>query len=425
MSKVSVKNELNATAFYCVSCHILNLEPTTPPRLSAKDYLSETPLSKEETAHFKQCKDYYRITGKPLISIPPETLDSSTQVESSIIKFGIDEDFDRFELQEFMKKFRDAFHLNTDDFTVKEIQKGSVILTVDVFSNSTPSGKKNGLKLICQSCTDNLQNELGKMKTFFMFMGPEEALRKMQMHQAEIKLNPRFNRIYASGHNFWEGPLMDGKDRGNSPYYCPVGWKRWSFYVTDNFDTKFSGWCIGYHGTKFEYGLSILLNGLKPARAAELGPGVYATPSIIYACHPRYAEIKVIPAGARKFFKTGQYVQFVLECRVNPSDINRIGCETLHAKNFRIDPNIRNEAMEWVVNHHNKRILDFNDPDSPIVCTGLMIRVTDDHPGLLPESKWWFQSHICEGQGCCYPGISLALLNKKILGGDMCNIVND
>ena len=54
-----------------------------------------------------------------------------------------------------------------------------------------------------------------------------------------------------------------------------------------------------------------------------------------------------------------------------------------------IDPNVPNNAIEWVVKTNGKEIVDFNDPDATIVCTSLMIRVTDNHPAMLPESKWW------------------------------------
>ncbi|CAF1568893.1 unnamed protein product, partial [Rotaria sordida] len=188
---------------------------------------------------------------------------------------------------------------------------------------------------------------------------------------------------------FWTGALHDGRDRGDKPYYCPVGWQRCSFYVADRFRERFRGCCICYHGTKFEYGLAILLSGLKPAGAIAHGPGIYATPSIIYAAHPRYAEIKEIePKHQNEYFKNSKYIQFVLECRVHPSNI-KIGCETLGAGAATIDPNISNQKIEWVIETNGKNIVDFNDVNAEIVCTGLMIRATQEYPGLLPESKWW------------------------------------
>ncbi|CAF4726163.1 unnamed protein product, partial [Rotaria sp. Silwood2] len=46
--------------------------------------------------------------------------------------------------------------------------------------------------------------------------------------------------------------------------------------------------------------------------------------------------------------------------------------------------------------------MDFSDLDSTIACTELMIRVTDNHPGFLPESQWWHSGHICNNKSCCY-----------------------
>ncbi|CAF3536821.1 unnamed protein product [Rotaria sp. Silwood1] len=280
--------------------------------------------------------------------------------------------------------------------------------------------------MICKSITDRLLEDFGKMKIFFMFMGPIKSLFKQQKYRAELKLNPQYNRIYAHGHSYWSDALNDGIDRGNKPYYCPVGWKRCSFYVTDRFYEKFKGWCICYHGTKFAHGLSILLNGLKPAEKAQHGTGIYVSPSINYVCHPRYAEVKLLNTSHRsKFFKSGKYVQFVLECRVHPSNIKRIKEETLDAGSTVIDSNIGNEIIEWVINHHKKSIVDFNDPDSSIVCTGIMMRVTDDHPGLLPESQWWYKSHLCNYEKCCVLGIDLDVLQRRRTSGYKCNIIYD
>ncbi len=122
---------------------------------------------------------------------------------------------------------------------IKQIQIGSAILEAEIYNKFESSDKKLHLKMIYNKFTEKLKRELGKMKIFFMFFGPIKALSKMQKHRAEIKLNPKHNRIYARGHVHWEDQLNDGKDRGGKPYYCPVGWQRSSFYVTENFDEKF------------------------------------------------------------------------------------------------------------------------------------------------------------------------------------------
>ena len=394
--------------------------------MSTGRFLSKQPLLEEEKSHYEECKEYYRLTHQPLISIPDEVFDDHTKLASTSLKFGIDENCDQFKLQEFLTVFCDKTNLTMNDITVKRIQAGSAIVEAEIYNKLESKDKKLKIKMICDRLTDKEKDNLGEMKIFFMFMGPIESLNKMQKFRSEIKLNPKFNRIYAKGHNYWQGPINDGKDRGNKPYYCPVGWKRSSFYVTDRFDEKFKGWCICYHGTKFQYGLSILLSGLKPANIKAHGAGIYATPSVNYAAHPRYAEIKKIPSSAKsKLFKHGKYVQYVLECRVHPSSIIKIDRETLGARHTTIDPNIKNEIIEWLIDSQNKAIVDFNDPQSPIICTGILIRVTDEHPGLLPESQWWYQSHICDNKSCCSSGINLSSLQSKNSSGQSCQIIYD
>ena len=48
--------------------------------------------------------------------------------------------------------------------------------------------------------------------------------------------------------------------------------------------------------------------------------------------------------------------------------------ETLYANKTTIDLNISNDIVEWVINNQSKDLVDFNDPDSSVVSTGLMTR---------------------------------------------------
>ena len=72
-----------------------------------------------------------------------------------------------------------------------------------------------------------------------------------------LVFNEQYNRIYGPGSINWTGNLKDGRYRGK-PYYCPVGWYKkavsYQFFTATDFETKFDGWPIAYHGTKFEYG---------------------------------------------------------------------------------------------------------------------------------------------------------------------------
>ncbi|CAF1363673.1 unnamed protein product [Rotaria magnacalcarata] len=152
--------------------------------------------------------------------------------------------------------------------------------------------------------------------------------------------------------------------------------------------------------------------------------GEVSSERVNYACHPRYAEVVLIEEQCRsEIFKSGTYIQYLLECRVHPNNIKIIGRETLHAQNTTIDSNISNEIIEWFINDQNKSIVDFNDPNSSIVCTGILMRVTDKHPGLLSESQWWFQSHICNRKKCCALGIDLSELRKQCHDGNTCSVI--
>jgi hypothetical protein len=375
--------------------------------------------------HHEECKEFYRLTNTPMIAIPIED-DDDDKSSPIILKLGIDEKCSEFNLDTFINTFCRKLGLPSKYLHIKKIQEGSAILEAEITDKLGQTGGSIKLQLIHDTLTDKLKADFAQMKLFFMYMGSIQRLANIQKFRSEIKLNPKFNLKYGIDSNYWKGAINDGRDRGNQPYYCPVGWKRWSFYVTDNFDEKFKGWSICYHGTKFEYGLAILLSGLKTARIVTHGAGISATPSINYACHPRYAEVKQIPSSkSSRFFSGGEFAQFVLECRVHPTNIEKIARETLAVKKAVIDPNIDNSKIEWLIKCENEDMVDFTDPNASIVCTGIMVRVTDTHPGLLPESAWWYQSHICDGSHCCQLSIPLESLKDQYNNKVECNIISD
>lgn len=221
----------------------------------------------------------------------------------------------------------------------------------------------------------------------------------------KLVFNQGLNRIYDKKHTYWDGTLNDNRDRGGKPYYCPVGWKRYALNVAnsnDEFYKKFKGWAIAYHGTRFQYGLSILLSGLRYAEINVHGKGVYFSPSIIYCANPRYSEIKEIPSEYRSQFTSkgnGKYVQFILECRVRVDQIVKIDRETLNIpKDTIIDRNFKNNEIEWLVDNNSPNdFIKFSDHNTCVVCTGIMMRVTDKHPELLDDSRWW---HHGKQQSC-------------------------
>lgn len=386
--------------------------------------MAEEELSSEEKEFYEDSKRYSHITGQTLVSISDEIFDENIAPTSLWLVFGVDEDYDTFNAREFLNKVCSLLNIDINDIGSVRKQRGSCIIKAEI------EGKKCDVKIkfkqIYTALTDKVKAELAKLKVFFMFMGNKlQKLHDNQKFRHEIKLHPEFNRTYGPGHTYWTGSLNDGRDRGTYPYFCPVGWKRYAIDVSDNFREKFEGWSICYHGTKFEYGLSILLSGLAPAENAAHGAGIYASSSIIYVSHPRYSGIKQINSPEEKsFFNNANYVQFVLQCRVHPKNVAVIGRETLGICNrMTIDSNVSNNEIEWVVSAEKKKIMDFNDPNSTIVCTGLMIRATDNHPGLLPESQWWYNGHVCDDPKCCRLAIKLDELNRKRSDGEQCNII--
>ncbi|CAF4898074.1 unnamed protein product, partial [Rotaria sp. Silwood2] len=56
--------------------------------------------------------------------------------------------------------------------------------------------------------------------------------------------------------------------------------------------------------------------------------------------------------------------------------------------------------------------MEFNHPDASIICTGLMIPNINNQPGLLPESEWWFKSHLFDNKRCFCVDIDLDDLEK-------------
>ncbi|UJR19161.1 hypothetical protein I4U23_022291 [Adineta vaga] len=390
-----------------------------------ENILSEERIPVEEDAYYEKCKRYFNITQMPLISISDNLLNDDFELTSILLVCVVDQDLNELDEKIFLNKICKI--LDTDDIVIRKIQIGCVKIVFEIFKNISGKLKKISIKSLYQSLTDTVKRAFGELKVIFMFMGDIETFDEKQKIRNEIQLHSDSNRIYKENRTYWIGTLNDGRDRGPYPYYCPIGWKRYSFYVTDNFVQKFNGWSICYHGTRFTYGLSILLSGLAPAKHAEHGPGIYATPSIIYASHPRYSEVKHIESTEEKeFFKEGNYIQFVLQCRVHPDHIIKIGKETLKASSANIDSNIKNDVIEWIIKTADNSIVDFNDPNATIICTGLMVRVTDNHPGLLPESEWWFKSHLCPNKGnldCCFLGIDLDDLKNQKQSGVQSNII--
>ena len=222
----------------------------------------------------------------------------------------------------------------------------------------------------------------------------DEKVENFEKFLSQLNTIPKFCRIYsvnkvdtADGFvpTYFNKPL----DRGGHPYFCPVGWRRYSINLgmtQDEFNKEFDSWPIVYHGTDPLNVSEILNNGMKPSDMGcflkEEQRAVYLSPSIEYAGHPRYARIMRL--------RNGHYMQICLQIRIKSSMVTQARPGTLPGAFARcdpIDPNFKdNTELEWLIHWEPKR--NINKVDG-LVIYGLMLRIKKCHPYKLPQNKWW------------------------------------
>jgi len=220
--------------------------------------------------------------------------------------------------------------------------------------------------------------------------------------------NPAFNRIYGLGLTApgFKPTGFNPIDYSGERYYCPTGWRRISINVADSaaeFDRKYGGWHVAYHGTSHELASTILTTGFLPTPGAysDNEEVVYFSPSIEYAAHPRYAKVYELNdrSGVRK------YMQVVLQVRVNPMNIWKKvggtlpgafdpshGYYSVNRDSPPADPNFpENRNLEWLV----KPIPGTTGIDmfrNMFVIYGIMIRVSSGDLKYHPGNRWWQKS---------------------------------
>ena len=270
------------------------------------------------------------------------------------------------------------------------------------------------IRVMSDKLTDRrlLQKLSNELKVFIAEMGQPRAKpgvnnqvirnRATFLHEFCRKYGPSID----GGDTYWISALNDGRNRGGKPYYCPLGWKRYTIQIRDldgsKFAQRYDDWYVAYHGTKFEFALSILLSGFCGATNTAHGGGLYLSPSIIYCAHPQYAAPKQIDFARYKDnlllshvnsnYNGSLWIQCVFQVRVNPVALQQRGSvnsETLGIGNGIIDPNFSNSEMEWVISGTQNTLWDFSDENSDVIASGIMIRITNKHPQYLKESKWW------------------------------------
>ena len=141
--------------------------------------------------------------------------------------------------------------------------------------------------------------------------------------------------------------------------------------------SRYGEWPVAYHGTRSNSLNSILEQGFRPSTSGcflhEM-KGMHIvnlSPSIEYAGHPRYAE---------PVHRGNSWVQVVLQVRINPQllVVKRQGTlpGALPSDPTPADPHFSNTELEWLLTALPGTHLSATD----IVVSGIMLRVTDEHP---------------------------------------------
>ena len=218
-------------------------------------------------------------------------------------------------------------------------------------------------------------------------------------------MNPEYNLIYSfnavdKAENFIPTYFSGSLDRGGEPYFCPNGWRRYGINFgmsSGEFETKYGDWPVAYHGTRGHFINKILMNGLRASgeneeiRCPNLeeveGRGaVFLSPSIEYCGHPYYANVWKVKS---------KYVQMVLQVRVDRKRIFKRIEGTIPGafatNRVPVDPNFENNSqLEWIVRWPPFTPMTAMDG---LVVYGIMLRVTNKHPGLLQQNRWWYKSN--------------------------------
>merc|ERR1719277_179971 len=130
------------------------------------------------------------------------------------------------------------------------------------------------------------------------------------------------------------------------PDHQALGWRRYSLGSTSVAEDP--AWAVAYHGAARRYVPHIVAGGFR----STPGLGVYVSPSLGYASHPRYSAIEE---------RSGRHYQLVLEVRVDQAKVLGRGPGTLDG--------FLDAGLEW-------RVL----PEGLLI-SGIMVRCTDDHHG--------------------------------------------
>ena len=296
-----------------------------------------------------------------------------------------DKPFSEWNEEKFKQEFSTKFDIPIEHIEIVSVRAGSCIIDLKIKTHATDK------YIPIEAIADKISNEKAKKALVeFCIFAIEfgEPKDDFSRNKQRVIMNPKWNKIYGPGHTNWNGALNDGKSRGNEPYYCPIGWKRFAIQFSEtayDFTNVYDNWPIAYHGTKFDFSMMITLTGLMcfPGR---YGCGVYMSPSIKYVAHPRYSKaIKLDLSKAKsqswsqehinEFKKyDGKYIQCAFALRVKPGTFTK-NMDTMGLKKDPYDGIPRKDII-WCVNGAEKEVIGTDK----ILIYGIMIKASDTQP---------------------------------------------
>eukprot|EP01083_Nonionella_stella_P047936 128367_1 len=358
------------------------------------------PCSSELTKHccsrecaFQTAKLFYKQHGKPLIRDKHRALADIKKNAANYknvalpLVLGQDKPFNEWDEDAFKREFSTKFKIPIECICINSVTAGSRIIDLRLETHLNGQELLMPIECIAEKISgDKALKEFVEFSIFAMEFGlPKAGFVPLKQR---VIMNPRWNRAYGRGHTTWTGALSDGKSRGNEPYYCPVGWKRFAVQFSQNaydFANVYDDWPIAYHGTKFGFGMMIALTGLM-CNGGDHGDGVYLSPSIKYVTHPRYAKpVKFDLNKARRKQWTqdhinefrkydGKYIQCAFMCRVKPGAYIKRKETMAYWTDFPhkngVFDNIDINEIEWIVKGKKGEIIETDK----ILIYGIMIR---------------------------------------------------
>lgn len=127
------------------------------------------------------------------------------------MKMVLEQDFDTFDESRFTAEFCKLAGIDPSNFKIVKKERGSVKLDLELGGNDT-------LRQIRTAMGDQIMD-------FAYLKIKEVKLGEFDLNIDENKMDPAWNREYCKGKTYWKGAVSDRNDRGNYPYYCPVGKK--------------------------------------------------------------------------------------------------------------------------------------------------------------------------------------------------------